>query len=207
MLRRGGTLAATAHDLVDDTAGDGHDDHRERQRIDRGRHAELELRRDVDRQGLVVADREQRRIEVVERLHERERRGRHDRRFEIGQRDRREDLERRRAQIERRLLLGRVEALQPRDEDQHAVGADEARLAEHGQHPGPLDLGDAVPEDRCRQADDDARQQDRRDEHRVERVARRRAVAGEQERPAQPQQRRHTEHADTDQHAAPQRVP
>ncbi len=103
-----------------------------------------------------------------------------------------------------------VEALQPGEEHQHAVGGDEGRLAEHGEEDAVVEdaavahaelRGDAVPEEHRGDAEHDTGDQDRRDEDGV--VARPGAHGhlGQQERTGEPDGDGEEHHADADQDA------
>ena len=75
-----------------------------------------------------------------------------------------------RAEIEGRLFLRAVEALQARHDDQQAIGGNEAGLAEDRQDDALVEIGlgeireahHVLPEDHRRNADDDAGRQHRR---------------------------------------------
>ena len=119
-----------------------------------------------------------------------------------------EHLRAARAQIERRLLLHAIIALQTRQEDQHAIGGDEGRLAERRQEHAvehfrlTRPLRDVLPEDHRRNADDHAGRQHRRDDDEIVERARARIDLRHHDGAGEPQRHRERD----DKGADPQRV-
>ena len=152
--RGGGSAAAHLHHHCHQH---GHRDNDERHGVDRRRDALADLVGDEDGEGLLGTDREVGGGEVLERLQEGECRRREHGRAQIGQRDPPEHLARRGAEIEAGFLERRVEPLQPGDEDQHAIGGDEAALRERRGPPVRPEPEPLAPEDERRDAEHDAR--------------------------------------------------
>ena len=111
-----------------------------------------------------------------------------------------------RPKVECRLDLSLVETLQPGNENQHAIGGDKGGLAEHREEDAviehvvaaePEKMGDPVPEQHRRDANDDAGHEDRRGDDGVMRAFLRRKIWVRRSAPASEHQRQdHHEDAD-----------
>ncbi len=143
------------------------------------------------RQRALRNDGEYGRVVVFKRSQKRQNGRRGNSRLQEGQKNFSEDLGMRGPQIQGRLFKAGIKALQSGQEDQHGVGRDKSRLANNGHEVAVVkkavlcteyDPIDSFPKDERRDAENHARNQNRRNRHRIHHRARAFLQLGQQKR-------------------------
>ncbi len=167
------------------------DEHHRADRVDLGRHAELDLRVDVGRQRRLVADREPGDDELVDRERDADQRAGQDRRRDQRQHDVPERPSRRGAEVGRRPFELPIEALQARGDDQDDERDRDDELPGDDGHQRQVRVDSAREKKTSRAiADQDARDHDRQREDDADAVREAEPPADEDEGRHRPDDRR-----------------